>query len=271
MCGHDYDPVYENVLLRRLEADNEWADLLWYGTDSSAGNEVSMSNCGQALSDPSGNMLVMSNTIGDMSRSTDDGRTWTSADRYWEEANLDDGGYGAYQLMRVESTSAGIYASGSTISQPPFFFAPSTHPDAEWFNLAVTEVSTDVTGEGWALATNDDGGTWFVGGRDQSSSSEASGFLFMSSDMGGTWESMVLGDEIDIVRDVAFSADGNNGIAVGDRYPPASLGGFALITTDGGLTWTELNEDLPENLQRVAVDGSVWMVGGDGYLARGTF
>lgn len=271
VCGHDYDPTYENVLVRRLGSDGEWEELLWYGTDADAGNQVSMSNCGQAVADASGNLLVMSNTIGDMARSTDDGQRWTAAERYWEEANLDDGGYGAYQLMRVEATSAGIFASGSTISQPPFFFTPSAHPDADWYNLKVNTVSEDVTGEGWALATPDEGRSWFVGGRDQSTSSAASGFLFRSDDDGASWESMVLGDEIDIVRDVAFSADGNLGIAVGDRYPPASLGGFALVTSDGGLTWTELNEDLPENLQRAAVEGTTWMIGGDGYLARGSF
>ena len=92
-----------------------------------------------------------------------------------------------------------------------------------------------------------------------------------STDRGASWASLPLGEEIDIVRDIAFDGAGVNGIAVGDRYPPNSLGGFALLTSDGGATWTELDEDLPADLQRAAVIGGDYLIGGNGYLARGTF
>ncbi|MGC6513027.1 MAG: WD40/YVTN/BNR-like repeat-containing protein, partial [Myxococcota bacterium] len=189
---------------------------------------------------------------------------------YFEEVNLN-GGPQAYQLQQVVTTTGGLYASGYNVAEPPTFFMPSTATGAEWYNVKAVEIDATVDGEGWALATPDDGASWYVGGRDQGAGAAATGFLYESTDGGATWTSLTLGDEIDIIRDIDFADDGMHGIAVGDRYPPNSLGGFALITEDGGSTWTELDEDLPEDLQRCEAEGSDWFIGGNGYLFRGSF
>ena len=268
-CGHDYDGANDGVLLWRQDG-SDWQSLLSYGNNNTSSDLVYLSNCGQVAQHPDGGLLVISNTSGDLTVSNDGGATWSKEDRYWEEVNLD-GGPQAYQMMQVVSTADGVYGSGYNIAQPPTFFAPSSNPDARWYNLAATVVDSGVDGEGWSLATTDGGDTWFLGGRDQSASSRASGFLYTSTDGGASWSSLTLGEEIDILRDIAFDDAGVNGIAVGDRYPPNSLGGFALLTTDGGATWAELDEDLPADLQRAAVIDGEYLIGGNGYLARGTF
>lgn len=268
-CGHDYDPDYEDVLVRRWDG-TDWEELLFYGNNDEASNNVFMSNCGQAAEHPNGGLFVISNTSADMSVSTDGGKTWTKEDRYFEEVNLD-GGPQAYQLQQVVTTTGGLYASGYNVAEPPTFFMPSTATGAEWYNVKAVEIDATVDGEGWALATPDDGASWYVGGRDQGAGAAATGFLYESTDGGATWTSLTLGDEIDIIRDIDFADDGMHGIAVGDRYPPNSLGGFALITEDGGSTWTELDEDLPEDLQRCEAEGSDWFIGGNGTLFRGSF
>ena len=73
-----------------------------------------------------------------------------------------------------------------------------------------------------------------------------------------------------MVHDIKFSEDGVHGVAVGHRYPPASKGGFVLLTYDGGQTWQELDADLPI-MQSAAASGDTFWVGGDGYMGRGEF
>lgn len=263
-CGHDYDGQYDGVVLWRRDGD-EWTDLLWYGNNADSPNAAYLSNCGQVATNGD-NVVVFSNTIGDMVRSTDGGETWAAADRYWEQANLDDAGTSAHQVMRLHHTG-GWHGSGSTITEPPLFYRPSDHVRAEWWHMQAVVVSDAVQGEAWALDTPDAGTTWVIGGRDQSRSGVASGFLFVSQDAGATWSSADLGAEIDVVRDVRF--DGPIGVAVGDRYPPASLGGFVLVTTDGGQSWSELDVDVPADLRRVIVSGESFWIGGNGYMAQG--
>lgn len=144
----------------------------------------------------------------------------------------------------------------------------STHPDA-LPSLAATVVSDRVEGEVWAMASPDDGETWMVGGRDQSSTSSASDFLYRSTDAGQTWESIELSAEIDIVHGIAFGEDGLRGVAVGHRYP-ISQGGFVLLTEDGGASWVELEVEVPLP-QSVAVKGDAWYVAGDTCFAHGAF
>lgn len=269
LCGADFDLAFDGVLLRRFDGTS-WEELLLRGSNDEASNQVAFSNCGQIAQHPNGGLFASSLTAPDITYSSDNGLTWTKETRLFEEANLG-GTRAVYQLIRVTETTSGVFASGYNIIQPPTFFAPSTASGAAWFNLKAKTVDASIQGEGWSLATPDDGATWFLGGRDQERSSEASGFIYLTNDSGDSWTSLPLGPEIDIVRDIAFSADGVYGIAVGDRYPPRSKGGFALLSTDGGETWVELEEELPPDLRRAAVDGTTYFFGGNGSLFRGGF
>lgn len=268
VCGHAYDGKHDKALLIREEEDGSWTDLLVYGKNADQDNAVYLSNCGQVAQDSYGRLVVFSNTIGDLTTSTNNGRTWSKEERYWEDDNLEPDGYAAHQVMRLESTAEGFVGSGSHIAENPMFFTPSTHSNASFWNLNREVVSQRHIGEAWAMATPDDGQTWALGGRDQELGAVASGFLFVGKT--GAWTSIPLGPEIDIVRDVDFSQDGLRGIAVGDRYPPDSKGGFALVTIDGGRTWMEMDISIPAEVLRVELLGDTFWLGGNGYFARGT-
>ena len=270
VCGHLYpQESSESQPLVMRYADSSWETLLVYGNNSANPGAVYMSNCGQIEEHPNGGLFVMSQTSADMTYSTDSGANWSKEDRYFEEINLTAGPQ-AYQLQRLASTSDGIFASGYNIAQPPTFFTPSAADGASWFNLKATTIDTEVEGEGWAMATPDDGDTWFVGGRNQGAGAFASAFFYRSSDDGVTWTSIGLPEDIDIIRDISFSSDGQYGIAVGDKYPE-SAGGFALITSDSGATWTAIEDELPYDLWSAEVKGPYWFVGGNGSLHRGAF
>lgn len=242
-----------------------WERLLDYDT-------VKMSNCGQVASARDGEIFVVSLTIGDITFSTDGGSTWDpNNERYWAESNLDDASAkDAYQIAAMEAVNGGYYGSGSIGTEPPYFYRPSDHPDAEPFNMEVVTIDGGFRGWSQSLATPDGGTTWLAGGRDEDISDDASGYIYRSEDGGETWDSLPLGPEIDVVHDIKFSEDGVHGVAVGHRYPPASKGGFVLLTYDGGQTWQELDADLPI-MQSAAASGGTFWVGGDGYMGRGEF
>lgn len=265
VCGHDYaqDP---GVFLYRYR-DGDWTALLSYGSNNNDPAWTQMANCGVVAAAGDGTMLVASDTVGDMSRSTDHGVTWTTEYRYWEDANLDDGGYSYFYMLNLVAAGGAYYGAGSRIVEPPVFYGPSQHADGDWYNFHATEIA-DLQGEVWALATPDDGVTWFAGGRDQARSSSASGFLFRSDDGGATWTDVSLGGTVDIMHDLEFAEDGLHGVAVGHRYPPSSQGGFVATTDDGGQTWVERAEDVPP-LYTAAIVGDTFWVAGDAYLARG--
>ena len=267
VCGHAYAGKREGALLIRQDDESTWTDLLYYGKNADQDNAVYISNCGQVAQDSVGRLMVFSNTIGDLTTSSDNGQSWTKEERYWEDDNLEDDGYAAHQVMRLESTAQGFVGSGSNIAEPPMFFRPSAHPDAEFWHMNREEISQRHIGEAWAMATPDNGETWVLGGRDQEIGASASGFLFVGTSQ--DWTSIPLSPEIDIVRDVDFSADGRLGLAVGDRYPPTAKGGFVLVTLDAGRTWMEMDVDLPADLQRVALQGDKFWIGGNGYFAGG--
>ncbi|MED5371392.1 MAG: hypothetical protein VX899_10290 [Myxococcota bacterium] len=267
-CGHAYAGDLEGSLLLRRSEEGDWRSLLAYGDNREDDDLAYISNCGQVGVSGS-RLMVFSNTIGDMTTSTDGGSSWTAAERYWGEANLDEGGYSAHQVLQLAVVDGDFYGSGSVIAEPPRFFMPSDHAQAQWFNLASEVVSPTVTGEAWALATPDGGASWILGGRDQDEGAAASGFLFGGAP--GAWRRIPVGPEIDIVRDIAFNDDGSLGVAVGDRYPPTAKGGFVLISEDGGRSWQALDAGLPANLQRVSVHGSTFWVGGEDLLVRGSW
>ena len=270
VCGHLYpqESSEPQPLVMRY-ANSSWETLLIYGNNSADPGAVYMSNCGQIEEHPNGGLFVMSQTSADMTYSTDNGANWSKEDRYFEEINLNAGPQ-AYQLQRLASTSDGIFASGYNIAQPPTFFTPSTADGASWFNLKANTIDTEVEGEGWAMATPDDGDTWFVGGRNQGAGAFASAFFYRSLDNGATWTAISVPEDIDIIRDIAFSPDGQYGVAVGDKYPQAA-GGFALVTSDSGATWTAIEDELPYDLWSAEVKGPYWFVGGNGSLYRGAF
>lgn len=266
VCGHDYEGVDDGTLLSVQEGDT-FLPLLSYGNNSSDDRTAYLSNCGavEAIGD---RLVVASNTGPDLSTSEDGGATWTKESRTWEAENYA-GERAVYTLISMTQAGGQLYGGGSVINEPPVFFGPdAAHPDA-LPSLAATVISDRVEGEVWAMASPDGGSTWLVGGRDQSRSSSASGFLYRSTDRGETWTAITLGDGLDIVHGLAFSADGQRGLAVGHRYP-ISQGGFVLLTEDGGQTWTELEADLPL-LQTVTVKGDRWYIAGDAYFARGSF
>ncbi len=271
LCGHDYQDD-DGALLMRKEGET-WSTLLRYGNNDDDPSATYMSNCGAVASPSPGKLVVASLTAGDITVSEDDGETWMKEERYWEDDNFD--GYSFYYVLGAASVGGSWYGAGSKIDAPPVFFSPSTDERAEWWNMDATVIDASIDGEVWALATSDEGLTWFAGGRDQGQSSSASGFIYRSEDGGQSWtggKSTLTGigeGEIDIVHDIAFAADGLTGIAVGHRYPPSSKGGFVLFTRDGGLSWSALEEEV-SLLQSATIAGDRYWVAGDGFLARGT-
>lgn len=267
VCGHDYDA--DGVLLYRGQPGGEWTPLLRYGNNSGDPTAAYLSNCGAVAETDDDRLVVASLTAGDITWSTDGGTTWAKEYRYWEDDNLEDGGYSFHYLFHLIGVGGDLYGAGSQITEPPVFFQPSPHTNADWWGLDSVVIDPTIEGEVWALATTDGGTTWLAGGRDQSASSRASGFLHRSTDGGDTWASLPLPEGTDIVRDVAFDASGQLGVAVGHKYPVAQ-GGFALITRDGGATWTALDADVPL-LESAAVAGERFWIAGDAYLSMGAF
>jgi hypothetical protein len=266
-CGHDYS--YASTLIYRYK-DGEWSDLLHYGANWNDPTSTQFSNCGVVAAAGDDTILTASNTIGDISWSQNNGQTWTAEERYWEDANLYPNGYSAYQMLNLLSAGGKYYGAGSVINEPPVFLGPSQHPDGQWYNFHATIIDPTAIGEIWALATPDDGTTFFAGGRDQRYSDRASGFFYQSQDGGQSWSKVELAEELDIMHDIEFAADGLHGIAVGHRYPPASLGGYILLTEDGGVSWMVLETEVPPLYTAAIVDTS-WWVAGDGFLMRGSF
>lgn len=266
VCGHDYAPSEGDVLLYRLGPAG-WQAMLWFTNTPKDRGGVVMSNCGRVVALPDGTVVVASNTIGDLSWTQDDGRSWARAERYWEEANLT-GGYGAHHIMDLHTYGGRLYGSGSTMHEPPLLYTPSQAPGARFYHMKKHVADPLTQGEAWASASPDGGRSWVVGGRDQRRSSEASGFLFFTPDAGQTWTPAQVDTPIDVVQDIAFSADGALGVAVGHRYPPASRGGFVLISTDGGRSW-ESQDVKTTPLQAVSVVGRDFWVSGDNTLGWG--
>ena len=267
VCGHDYDA--DGVLLYAGEPGGDWTPLLRYGNHQDNSAAAYLSNCGAVAEATPGALVVASLTAGDITRSEDGGVTWSKEERYWEDDNLEPDGYGFHYLFELVTAGDHLYGAGGQVTEAPAFFAPSTHRSADWWNLNHVVVDPSVEGEVWALATTDGGVTWLAGGRDQTASSRASGFLYRSTDGGETWAALPLPAGTDIVRDVAFDEHGRFGVAVGHRYP-VTEGGFALVTSDGGASWSPLELDTPL-LESAAVAGGTFWLAGDAYLARGAF
>lgn len=265
VCGRDYG---NDSLLSRYR-NGAWEDLLHYGNNNQDSSAAQLSNCGVVAAAGDGSLIVASLTAGDISTSSNDGQTWTKEARYWEDANLDVGGYSYYYLLNLVAAGGSYFGAGSDISSPPVFFGPSQHAGGSWSNFHAHTVDSRAQGEIWAIATPDDGQTWVAGGRDQRYSSVASGFLYRSEDQGESWNKLPMGGDLDVVQDLVFATDGQHGIAVGHRYP-TSHGGFILLTSDGGQTWTERKEDVPP-LYVASVVGTDFWVAGENYLARGEF
>lgn len=267
VCGHDYDTTSDGGMLFRLDSGS-WSTLLSYGNNNTDPAAVYMSNCGAMATSGSERLMVASLTAGDITWSENDGLTWVKEERYWEDANLDSGGYSYYYMLSMTSLSDGsIYGGGSQISEPPVIFSPTLHSQGDWTNFHASIVDNSIIGEVQSMATHDDGMTWLVGGRDQDATTEASGFIYRSTDSGESWTSISLPDGVDVVHDIEM--DGNRGIAVGHRYP-TTQGGFILLTEDAGLTWTEVKAD-PAILQSAAIVGDTWWAAGDAWLGTGQF
>jgi|GEM_PF-3377824 len=267
VCGHDYDA--DGVLLYRGQPGGEWEPLLSYGNNGSDPSAAYLSNCGTVAEASDDRLVVASLTAGDITWSEDSGASWSKEFRYWEDDNLEPDGYAFHYLFHLVGLDDRIYGAGSQITEPPVFFQPSAHADASWWNLDSIVIDDSVEGEVWGLATADNGATWLAGGRDQSASGRASGFLYRSTDGGETWQPTDLPEGTDIVRAVAFDKDGRNAVAVGHKYP-VTQGGFALVTNDGGETWTPIEQDMPLLESVAIVDGRFWL-SGDAYLSMGAF
>lgn len=270
VCGHEYYDSEKGLLMRYR--DSVWSILLRYGSNTTDPTAAQLSNCGQVAALGDNTLVVVSNTAGDITVSEDDGATWTAEERYWEDENLDSGGYASYQMGKLVAANGSYWGAGSTITEPPMFFRPTEHSSGTWTNFHAYTIDSAETGEVRALATIDDGTTWFAGGRGDGST--ASGYLYTSVDAGLTWTEIALGGDMDLVRDIRFGSDGLHGVAVGYNWP-TSLGGFVLVTVDGGLTWEQASTDVIAPLESASVvtdeTGNSYFVAGEAYFGVGTF
>lgn len=267
-CGHDHEEAADDALLYRYDG-TDWTALLYRGTNEKYSAAAWLTDCGQVAAAGDGTMLVASNSSPDLTWSEDDGQTWASANRYWEDHNLEEGDPVTYTMSQLTSAGGRYFGAGRTRVEPPSFFGPSLDEHGAWYNFHAWPVSEDILGEVGALGTPDEGGTWFVGGRDRGPVRRASGFFFRSDDQGQSWTEISLPGGADALRDIAFSADGKRGVAVGVRFP-SSDGGYVLLTDDGGRSWTLLDEAVPVLESTAAADDLYW-IAGDNFVARGSF
>lgn len=240
----------------------------------------SISNCGQ-MEIIGSQIIVDSLTGNEIVYSSDSGANWTR-DEEWEDNNIT-GSRQAYQMWRLTSANGKFYGTGSISIENPLFFGTSSVSGAQFFNLNKNVVTTNLRGIARAMATTDCGTTWLVGGKDDDDTKHAAKFIYRSTDSGATWSSATISDPdsvLDVVEDMACDATGNTCIAVGHKYPETK-GGYILISSDAGKTWSELTSssedgtgslDLSDNLMKsVTIRENTFWAAGEESIIIGTF
>jgi hypothetical protein len=243
------DEVSSTELLYALDTvSGQIEPLLNYDGASmrlSAGHNIAWTSDGTTYVDSlTGNYLAASD---------DHGESWT-------EHYLD-----GHQIMDMVVHDDAIWAVGSTIAQPPTVWSRQ-----DGGMLKATELRVGWSGalEAVEVAAS---GRVVAGGVDEALDSTALITCVEACDQPDSWRSVdvaALG-LTDGGKVWALHFDGDDGVAVGERYPQ-SRGGFVLTTSDGGASWRlQDGEHAILTAAFVRPDGSWVVAGGDTFLAEG--
>jgi len=166
-----------------------------------------------------------------------------------------------------------FYASGSTITEPPRVFLPPQGAGSEPYEFERVDLSSFWDGEMWGVAANDQ--QVALTGRDQTF---GIGIILVSS--GDPYDSAnyLEYDILDIVDASATSSwgrgvcmSGERIVVVGERLPQGGNSGFAVASTDGGATFTDITPPSslpPSTISRctIAPNGLVIVAGSSGFV-----
>lgn len=173
-----------------------------------------------------------------------------------------------HQFLDLTLDGDQFYAAGSTISEPPLYFAPQAAPVGPvGFDVVQLESGLgQYDGEMWAIAAHGD--HVLVGGVDQGQ--DVGRFYVLNKD--GTGISGFYADEIagrDKPTWVRGACASEHGWAVVGEEQVATGTGFVLTSTDGA-TWTDVTPatGVPKAISRCAwgPDGALIVAGGDGFV-----
>lgn len=176
----------------------------------------------------------------------------------------------SYQIMSMTMFNDKIYASGSTISQPPYVFLPSKQA-TQPYHLTPVRLSTRFTGEMWGIAVLD-AQRVVAAGVDQD---RDVGMIYTSKtnpyDPNDYMEfnvSGIISDKSTWMRGVC--ASGNTIVAVGEKQPLASGTGIVLLSNDAGKTFTNITDPkiVANSVSRCKIldNGDIAVTGAGGYV-----
>lgn len=270
---HCYDAQIAGDGLLYIAGDDTTSDELAYRGDPAQGDLYdgtpiffygksidSVALAGSVLRAPDGTIVVDAQNSYQYGLSVDDGASFS------EEY------FSTYQWMDTDLASDGkIYASGSTIAQPPVIVLPG----AKTGTFTAIEIGDgDFTGELFGIAAID-ADRIFAVGVDEPTHHAMIATCTASCTSPASWTVEDLTDSVELgqpanlgrLHAIRFDESGTYGMAVGEQYP--QLGGWAMYTTDGGDTW-KLAEDpgFPILTEVWSFgDGTFAVAGGGGYMA----
>ncbi|MBT3222401.1 MAG: hypothetical protein HN348_25290 [Proteobacteria bacterium] len=193
-----------------------------------------------------------------------DGNSWVEA-YYWNEGSLTGSDVG-YQMSDLVSFGDAFFAVGSVIASPPAVFFPSEKVGAT-YHFEVVEITNDtrygalealvVLGEDHLIAA----------GADNSYHDTTLWNCTSSCRDSSSWHEQSFAFEAGKYTAIHFADDGLHGIAVGELDPQAA-GGFVILTSDGGNSWTHVAAQFPGLTAAWAFDDGAYAVAsGGGYFA----
>lgn len=169
-----------------------------------------------------------------------DGSTWTRNEG-WDSDTTSN-----YPVYEIEMSGDDFYATGSSITYPAYFFSPRSSGAA--YEMDVNTIDSALDAEGFAiesLSATD----WLAGisfGYSTANLASTSS-LYYSHDGGISWSDAVVhlvdsGYYISNINDIACKSGTDICLAVGSMANSSSgsiIGGYLLMSTDGGETWYE--------------------------------
>lgn len=177
----------------------------------------------------------------------------------------------SYQIMAMTQFNDKTYASGSTISQPPYVFLPSQKAGAEPYKLTPVQLSTRFTGEMWGITVLDEKRVVVVGvdqGRDVGMIFASKTNPYDAADYSQFDVSTLITNKSTWMRGVC--SKGDTVVAVGEKQPLASGTGIVLLSSDGGKTFTNITDPLikANTVSRCTIlsNGAIAVAGSGGYV-----
>jgi photosystem II stability/assembly factor-like uncharacterized protein len=195
--------------------------------------------------------------------------SWTGLDGGWTS----DGS--SHQILDMVMFDNRIYGVGSTISQPPVVFLPTLNA-TDFYTMTPVDLSendplNNIIGEMWGVTVLDKSRV-IAAGIDQNRNV---GLIFASQtdpydpkDYHKFDVSTIVPDSSSWMRGVC--SQGNNVVAVGEKQPLRSGTGLVLLSTDGGISFSNITESgiSAQTVSRCQFlsDGRIAVAGSGGYV-----